>query len=385
MNIEGAKVKVLHIVGDSKYGGGALVIQRLAEMAKTQGWEVDILTTDPKFQEVLRDIEVGVVDLDVIWRDIRPWKDFCGMLRLYRFLKDSDYTLIHTHTSKAGLVGRLASWLARRRVIIHTVHGFAFHENSSQRQLQFYSFLERLAAHWCTHVVTVSEFHRDWAIRLHIADRDKITAIPNGIPADRIVSEVSPEAVKVSLGLSADEVMVLAAGRLAEQKGLEYLLKAVALLKTEITSPFRIVLAGEGPLKTDLEGLSQRLGIQDNVLFLGFRDDIDNLVSACDVIAMPSLWEGLSISLLEGMAAGKPVITTTIGSNREVTRNGEGAVLVPTKDENALASALKEMIDDPSQARQVAAKAKEIFYENYSEERMISQYRDLYMKLLHSV
>src|SRR5437868_5745764 len=118
------------------------MIADLASMARDMNWQVDVLTTDPEFTRVLQSAGIGVVPLQVIWRNIRPLRDLLGLWRLYRFLKQNSYSLVHTHTSKGGFVGRVAAWMAGTPAIVHTAHGFAFHEESHPVVLHVYAFLE---------------------------------------------------------------------------------------------------------------------------------------------------------------------------------------------------------------------------------------------------
>ena len=130
--------RILHIVGDSQFGGGAVLILRIAQEAAARGHRVDVLSTNPQFRQAIRENGLGELPLDCIWREIRPLRDLAGLWKLFRHLRRHRYDVVHTHTSKAGLVGRAAAWFARVPVVVHTVHGFAFHEESSARAVRAY-------------------------------------------------------------------------------------------------------------------------------------------------------------------------------------------------------------------------------------------------------
>jgi glycosyltransferase involved in cell wall biosynthesis len=278
-------------------------------------------------------------------------------------------------------VGRLAARLANVPVIVHTAHGFAFHERSPVYSRLFYSTLERVASRWCDRIVSVSEFHRRWALELGMCNPPDIVAIPNGVAGAGRNTEIATAELRLELGARNDDLLILSISRLAADKGLEYLIEAAAILQNA-ERRFQVAIAGDGPVRARLERLACNLGVMDRVVFLGHRDDVGDLLAACDMVALSSLREGLSIALLEAMAAGKPIIATDIGSHRELASQADMARLVPTADAHALSEAILELARNPALMAQLGVSAHALFASRYTEDRMLNSYRQLYLDLL---
>src|SRR5215472_3906635 len=374
-------VRLLHIVGESRFGGVAGIILGLGRVAQADGWQVDVLTTDPVVQQAVRQAGLGLVDLDVIRREIRPVWDLGGLVRLSRFLRRQPYQVVHTHTSKGGFVGRLAARLAGVPVIVHTAHGFAFHEASPAHVRKVYSALEHLASRWCDRIVSVSEFHRAWAIELGICNPRQIVAIPNGIADVVRKREAGLADLRRELGARHGDLVILSMSRLASDKGQEYLIEAAAMLP-QTGRRFQVVIAGEGPERERLERLAHDRGVTQRVRFLGFRQDVGDLLAASDMVVLPSLREGLSIALLEAMAAGKPIIATSIGSQREVAAHADMARLVPPADARALSEAIVRLAGDEALMTRLGMTARAVYESCYTDTRMLRAYRQLYLDLL---
>lgn len=375
------QIRLLHIVGDSSFGGAGKVILSLAEMMQRDGCRVEVLTSNPLFQEAAKRCGIPTVNLDVIRREIRPLWDLAGLFRLYRFLRRSRYDLVHTHTSKAGFVGRLAARLAGVPIIVHTTHGFAFHETSPRKKRLFYSTLEWLAARWCHRIVSVNKFHRQWALELGICAPEKMIAIPNGIPRQRPVSPAVTAELRRAWGVQEGETVILTIGRLAREKGLEHLIEAASILR-HTGQCFRVVLAGDGPLRAQLAQLASDHDMSAQVVFTGYRTDIPQLLAACDLVVLPSLREGLSIAFLESMQAGKAIIATSIGPNLAVASHHEIALFVPPCDPESLANAILKCSQNPDLRSRLGRNARLLFESSYTEEKMLNGYRHVYLELI---
>lgn len=369
--------RILHVVGDSDFGGAAALITRLAVAAGRDGWQVDVLATNPAFAAHLARHGVRVVHLDAVRRAIGP-RDVSGFARLVRFLARERYDVVHTHTSKAGFVGRAAARAAAVPVTVHTAHGFAVHEASPPLQVAAYAALERLAGRWCDVVVFVSEFHREWARRLRFAPDHRLVVIGNGVDEAALAPTAGCRATRLTLGAADDDVLVLNFGRLAGGKGIETLLAAVAPTVERAPST-RFVVAGDGPMAEDHRQLARRLGAEGSVTFLGFRADVADLLAAADVVVLPSQREGMSIALLEAMAAGRCIVASSIGSMSEAL--ADTGVLVPPLDAPALASAVVDLAGDPARRDRLGRAAAARQRTRYREDAMLRSYLDLYAEL----
>jgi glycosyltransferase involved in cell wall biosynthesis/ribosomal protein S18 acetylase RimI-like enzyme len=374
-------LRVLHIVGGSAFGGGSVVILDLVADAVSRGWAVDVLTTEPRLTEHVLAAGAGVVPLRAIERAINPWHDIRGLWRLVRYLRTHRYDVVHTHTSKAGVLGRAAAWLTGVPAVVHTMHGMAVHDRSPRWAVRTTALIERMASRWCAAVVTVSEWHREWALSLGIADAERLVAIPNGVA--RPHPQNARDVVRAQLGVAPNERLVLCVSRIAAGKGLEDLVDAVA--RARANNPecrLTLRIAGDGPFLVDLRRQVHHRGLASDTVLLGHRSDIGDLYAAADLVVHPSHREGLSLALLESLRAGTAVVASAIPTAREATGNGEVAWLFPPGDPEALASTLVEASLDVPGAEWRRAAARSRSDQLYTRERMQLSYARLYRRIL---
>lgn len=366
-------MRILHVIGDSDYGGGSRVITAIAAAAHHAGHDTTVLTTVPRFQEVLGAHGVAVLDRDWVRRRPNPWVDARGVLALAAHLRAADVDVVHTHTTRGGLLGRLAARLAGVEVVIHTAHGFAVAEDDPAWVQRAYFAVERRAARWGHYVVAVSEHHGRWGHARGLRPRVALRVIANGVPdPGHPPRPVGPP--------STAAPVVLHFGRLAQGKGIDVLLASFrALLDGWPGEPApRLVIAGDGPLLATERARAETLGIDDHVAWLGHRDDLPALLAAAQVVVLPSLREGLSLALLETMAAGRPVVATSLGGNLEALDGGRCGRLVPPADAVALTVAVRELLGDSPAAEALGAAARRRYVATYRLERMVDDYLALY-------
>ncbi len=376
-------MKILHIVGSSKFGGIYIGISIECQMAREHGIEPYVLTTDPMAEDLYAQNKIRVVKFEGIDRPIRPWKDWVDARRLERYLCENRFEIVHTHTSKGGMIGRYAAWRAGVPAIIHTAHSFAIHEFSSVWARHAVAFLEGRAARWCDRLVVLNTHDEEFARKF--CDPEKLFRLPNAIPTNRIgvLERADRERLRRQVGIPGEAWVIGNICRLTLAKNLGQFLQVLAKLRAVRGRPVYGVLIGEGELSESLKETAKRLGVGDRVFFLGFRSDAVNWLLAMDVFLSTSRWEGMSRSLLEAMAAGKPVIATSIKGNRDCLIDGENGLLVPVDDIGATVRACRKVLEDGEFASTLGRRASDSFVASYSETVFIrNMWERIYLPVL---
>jgi glycosyltransferase involved in cell wall biosynthesis len=380
-------IKTLQITGNSAYGGAGYLILRWCRYLLSKGWGVDVLATDAYWVSVLKTVPgLRVIEDIYIPRDITPVKDLKAFIKLLRLIWQEDYDVVHTYTATPGFLGRLAARLVGTPVILHHQAGWTVTEFSPVKERILYTPLEYLASLASSKAICVSHAVEEQARRLHIAPPRKLTVICNGIEPEPFITAThdnSRETLRLKWGFSDDQVLIGGTGRLSPQKDNGSLVEAMVHLKTLLPDiPFSLLLAGEGPEREKLEKMVESFKLGGQVQFLGFVKDIPAYLATLDVFVSSSLWEGMSISILEGMAAARPVVATSILPNAELIEHERTGLLVDPRAPKQIAQAIARFMLEPQLAKECGEAARQRVMDRYTIERMVQDTWDLHQALL---
>ena len=302
--------------------------------------------------------------------------DYLRFRKVAAILRDWHADVVHSHNTEAFIDGGLGALLARSPVLVHTDHARSFPDKLR------YMVAEHLLSYAADSVVgvsdhTVSNLHRYERIR-----RRKLVTVRNGIEGERFSRRINVSAKRRELGLEPEAPVIGFAGRLTEQKGLAFLLEALARVVKDVPA-VTLLIAGDGPLHEPLTVLSTSLGLERRIQFLGVRHDIADLLQIMDVCVLPSIWEGLPMIILEAMASGCPVVASDVGGVANAVRHGVTGSLVPPRDAASLAAAIRELLVDGALRTRYAEAARHTFENQFSARAMARQYEALYLSHLN--
>jgi glycosyltransferase involved in cell wall biosynthesis len=323
----------------------------------------------------VRGIEV-VIEPDLVRRP-HPVRDVRVVGKLARFMREGEFDVVHTHTSKAGILGRIAARRARVPVIIHTAHGWAFTRRDWAPVRELWVHLERRQARGCDAIVVVGREDERAALERKVGRPDQYRLIRSGIELESFRNPgVSREAMRAELVIGPGAFVVGTVGRLSRQKApLELVAAFVELSRAHAGA--ELVLVGDGPQRGPVERAIAAAGITARVHLLGLRRDVPRLLRALDVFALSSRWEGLPRVVPQAMAAGLPVVATRVGAVEDAVLDGETGVLVAPGDPAALAARLLELARDPRRALVMGERGRDRA-EEFSAQSMTRQLEALY-------
>ena len=385
--------KILHIITRLDTGGAAqntlLSCQELCDkydIILVHGLSYESGMTDLEKKMVENKVEtakksgVKVIALPSMVRSIRPVKDFKALITLVRLIFKEKPNIVHTHSSKGGILGRLAAKITRVPHIIHTPHGHVFYGHFGPFASKVFLWVEKIFTRFTDRLVALTDGEKDDYINLSVCPPEKLLKIHSGVDVTKFMHANGNRVEKRrSLGLDQNEAVIGFVGWLLPIKGPDYLLKAMDEVWRGHPEA-SLVLVGKGDMDVDLRAEALRKNVNGKIKFLGWREDIDEIMPLFDMLVLPSLNEGMGRVLVEAMAAGKPVVASRVGGIPDLVRHGETGYLVPPADEKALANGIKKLLDDPAKAKQMGLRGRERCRQ-FSLEAMIEKLDDLYSSL----
>jgi len=368
-------MRILQLISSAGYYGAENVLVCLAESLRSAGHEnvIGVFHNQHKPNTQVAD-RAQALSLPTLIIPCRSRVDRGAVAAIREYVKNHDIDLIHTHGYKGNIYGILAA-RAARVPIIATCHNWP----ASTLPLRLYSFLDRIVLRKANHIVAVSENVRERLRRFAIPSR-KITVIQNGVDTARFAS--ARPVLRHELNLDGRTVIGVV-GRLSSEKGHKFLLRAAPRLIEEFPT-VALVFIGSGPEQPALESLTRELNLQDRVFFAGFRRDMLQVYASIDILVLPSLEEGLPLTVLEAMAAGLPILASRVGDIGKIIVSGVSGLLIEPGSTDGLYGALVQLLRDPALRDTLRANARATVNSSFSVQRMAAQYLELYASVLHS-
>ncbi|MCL4862002.1 MAG: glycosyltransferase family 4 protein [Caldilineaceae bacterium] len=380
------RIRVLHPITRLIVGGAQENTLLTAQLLNPYDWAVDVVTgpqtgSEGSLIETAKAREIPLIIEPSLVREVNPIQDLRALFRLARLIRRGQYTIVHTHSSKAGIVGRWAAKIAGAPVIVHTVHGWGHHDHQHPLVRAYYILLEKLTLPITDKLIVVSPRNIEKGLADGIGKPDDYVVIRSGIEMDRFGHPQTPRAeTRAAWGIPADAPVVGAVTRLSPQKGPLDFVRAAAEIGVACPSVW-FLMVGDGPMRGEVERLARELGLAERLVLTGLRRDVPELMAAMDLFALSSLWEGLPRVLPQAMATGLPIVATAIDGSSEAIDEGVNGLLTPPGDPHALAQGVIRLLRDPALARRMGEAGRARAAE-FDVRAMVAQIDGLYRALL---
>jgi glycosyltransferase involved in cell wall biosynthesis len=377
--------RVLHVITMLELGGAQRNTLDTCRMLDRERFAVGLACADEG--ELLPEArglgDVRLHELPSLRREVRPWRDARAVGELRRAIRDFAPDIVHTHSSKAGILGRLAARRERVPVVVHSIHGYGFGDHQAAPVRAAFLAVERLAARWTTAFIAVSEENLEQGLALGLFEREQVTVIRSGIDLGAFRHRTGGDGVRRELGIGADAPLVVQVSCLKPQKAPERFVALAAALAPRFPDA-HFLLVGDGELRPRLEAQRHAAGLGGRLHLPGWRRDIPAVLDAATVVTLTSRFEGLPRAVVEALAAGRPVVAMAVDGVREVVRDGVNGLAVPPGDVGALVGRVGELLADPARRAELARHAGEGL-EGFDRELMVRQQEALYGRLLAGV
>lgn len=384
-----SQIKILNIITLFSVGGATETVVSMAEGLKAKGYDVHIATgphipTEGSMYETAEKLQIPVFTFPNLKRAIRPIKDILITYELMRFIKKNRYDIVHTHSSKAGVVGRIAARIAGTPVRLHTIHGLPFHRYQGWFIRNAFKLIEKFSATMCTKLIAVTHTIVDVMTKSNLAAPSKFAVVRSGFNIEPYINcEQRSADIRAKYGLTEEDIVIGKISRFSILKGHKYLLSAFELVSKKIPSA-KLLLVGNGELESELKDQVSSMKLNDRVVFTGLvqPDEIPGVISAMDIVVHTSLLEGLARVLPQGIMMEKPVISFDLDGAHEVIKDGLNGYLIEPENIEMLAERIVDLALDLNKAKTFGKAGKDFLKDEFSDKKMVNDIDSLYKKLL---
>ena len=372
------KIKLLHVITHLPIGGAQDNTLYTVELLNKDKYDIS-LSCNLNGELVSRAKKVKhlkLYDVPNLRREVSIINDIRAFLYLYKLIKKENFTIIHTHSSKAGFLGRIAAMLNKTPIVIHTIHGFAFHDYMNSFKKNIFIYLEKLSAKWTHGLVTVSNLNKKKVVDLGIAPIEKLKNIYSGIDLTLFINEKNDQFRK-ELNLDSNHLLLGSVGRLSNQKDPITMIEAFCIVIKRFPNA-HLTLVGDGELRDEILIKIDQLQLNGRVHLTGNKNDPWKIYHSLDLFIMSSIYEGLGRSITEALSCGVPVVCTSVEGVPEIVRDNKTGILVPPKDPGALATGIIKSLNDMDNARKMAEEGRKFVNENFDVNKMVDDIDSLY-------
>jgi glycosyltransferase involved in cell wall biosynthesis len=393
MKMRNKKIKILRIITRLNVGGPAIHVALLTKELNNTDFESALIYGSTSKDEgdmnyILGGYSVNSTYIPALTREISPFRDALAFWRIFKFMKEYRPDIVHTHTAKAGTLGRIAAMASGVPVKVHTFHGNVFYGYFNRLLTGFFIFIERMLARFTDAIVTISEAQRYEIVEKYkITDSDKCHVIKLGFELQKFLdSGHKRDILRKKLKFNEDDILVGTVGRLAAIKNHKMLIDAVDYVNKngndQLNRRIRYVVIGDGELRNELLQYIKGRNLGESISLIGWVKDIDEVYAGIDIAALTSVNEGTPVSLIEAMASSRPVISTDVGGVKDAV--GAIGLLVKSGDYKAMGDKILELARSAEKRESLGKTGRDFIKKRFSKERLVSELKELYSNLIRA-
>ncbi len=382
------KMKICHVITRMIVGGAQENTLLTIKGHIEKGHEVVLVTgfSPGREGELLKNVEMppfNIVEIPEMVREVSPVKDLKALRKLREYFKKEKFDVVHTHSSKAGIIGRIAARQAGVPVVVHTVHGQAFHAYEKPWKKLLYITAERIAAKYCDKIYAVAQAMIDQCVDAKVAPREKYMVVYSGMDTAAFANAGRNMELRQKLGIPENAKVIVTVARLFPMKGYEEMLPAAARLVKEFPD-LHFLPVGDGPMYDELQKQIADLGLSGNFHFAGLvpPHEVCDYIAQADLLWHLSLHEGLPRAVVQALAVGIPAIGYKLDGTPEVVLNGKTGYVTAPQDVDAVVARSRELLNDAALRAEMGKNGKDLVIERFAWRRMADILEEEFLKLL---